>query len=69
MTVGNYLKQLNNKNARAGNKTFDIVVTTKKEFDALLWYIIFTLGMSYAIVKTYPQEYKLTFKTQKMLKY
>ena len=68
MTIPQYLAKLNNKNARAGNKTFEIQLPSKKAYEGMTGYIIFELNKGYAIVESYPQENRLIFKTQKMLK-
>lgn len=69
MTYERLFKKANNKNARAGNKTFMLQLSSKEDYRRMSGYLIFDLGNNGVILKAYPNELRFLIKTQKMLKY
>ena len=69
MTYEQRFKKTNNKNVRAGNKTFMLQMASEKDYLRMSGYIIFGYGKPKAILKSYPDEFRFLIKTQKMLKY
>lgn len=62
------LKKINNRNARLGNKTFEVKSDSKKGYQMLCGLVIFGEN-KFEIIESKPKEFTLILKTQKMLKY
>lgn len=69
MSYKQLFKKANNKNARAGNKTFMLRLPSKEDYCRMSGYLIFGLDNNNIILKAYPNEFCFLIKTQKMLKY